>query len=137
MKTRDVFKRLAQPQLLNNVVPNALRGARRERRDRLVREQLPQAAQLAILRPEIVPPFRNTMRFVNREEGNRHALEPLRGTVQHHTLRRKIEQPEFTRDDAALQVAAFRRRGRAIQKNRRNPHLRELRHLVLHQRNKR
>ena len=72
VEARDVLMRVAQLELLENVVPHAARRARGEGGDRLVRKILPQRAELPVLRAELVPPFGNAVRLVDREERERH-----------------------------------------------------------------
>ena len=68
MKAGDVFVGIAQLQLLDDVVPHALRGAGGERGDGAVGKIGPQAAQLAIFGTKLVTPLRNAVRFVNGEK---------------------------------------------------------------------
>ena len=59
----------------------------------LIGKMLAQRAQLPVLRPELVAPLRNAMRFVDGEEGDRNALQPADGVLPRQPLRRKIQQP--------------------------------------------
>src|ERR1700730_6998560 len=105
-KAGDVLVRIAKPQLLDDVVPYALRGAGRECRDRPTREKLAQSAELPVFRPEFVAPLRNTVGFVDRKERNRYSLQPLRRIPKRHAFRRKIQQPEFSRRGALQYLAS-------------------------------
>ncbi len=68
MKAGNVFMRLAQRKLPNDVMPHVLRGAGREGRDGAIRKMIAQAAQQAVFGAKLVAPFRNAMRFVNGEK---------------------------------------------------------------------
>ena len=125
---------VAQLELANDVMPHALRGACGEGRDRAVRKMSAQAAELAVFRPELVAPFRNAMRFVNREEQNRHALQPVDGVLARQPLRGKIQETISARARLLDHSRLLHRRNRTVQQRRWNSHLAELRHLIFHQR---
>ena len=76
MEARDVLVWLPKLKLFQNIVPYAPRCARRERGYGLVRKIAPERTELAVFRAEFVTPFGNTVRFIDREERERHALEP-------------------------------------------------------------
>ena len=65
VKTGDVFIGYAEFELFDNVVADLLRGAGRERRDGPLRKILPQAAELAVFRAKLMPPFGDAMRLVD------------------------------------------------------------------------
>jgi hypothetical protein len=88
----DVFVRVAELKLLQNIVPHALGGAGGEGGDRLVGKVLAQRAQLAVLGAEFVAPFGDAVGFVDGEERQRHAAQPRDGIVARQALRRKIQQ---------------------------------------------
>src|SRR6267154_5822596 len=77
------------------------------------------------------------MRLVDGEERNRHAPKPRWRTIQGDTLGRKVEQPIVALACAAKDGAPLLARKRTIQETSGDPHLLELRHLVLHQRDQR
>src|ERR1035438_6345970 len=133
----DVFVRLAQAQLVQNVLPHALGGARRERRDRLVRKIRPQRTQLPVIRPELVPPLRNAVRFVDGEKRQRQLLQPPHRILPRQPFRGKVQQSISALLRRPHHRALLVGRLRAVQQRRRNPHVRQLRHLVLHQRDQR
>ncbi len=128
---------VAQLELLDDVVPHAPRRARRERRDGTIGKALAQPAQLPILRPEFVAPFRDAMRLVDRKQRNRDAREPFERIRARQPLRRNIQQAVSPVARLADQFRLLRIREHAIQRRGLNPHLRELRHLILHQRDQR
>ncbi len=59
-----------------------------------------------------------------------HALQPRDRVFTRQSFRRKIEQPVRPCDCVALNLPLLAGRNRAVQKGRRNSHLRQLRHLV-------
>ena len=75
----DVFVRLAQCELRDDVVPDLPRGAGGEGRDGAVWEILAQLAELAIFGTKFVAPFGDAMGFIYREERNGDALQPCDG----------------------------------------------------------
>src|SRR4029077_3409182 len=79
------------------VVSHAPRGAGSERCNGAVRKMLAQAAQLAVFRAKLVTPLRNAVRFVDGEERNGDALQPVERVRARQTLRRKVQQAIFTR----------------------------------------
>jgi len=95
VKTGDALMGIAQLQLVQNVMTNPLGSAGGERCDGMIGKVRPQPAQLPVLWPEFVAPFRNTMRFINSKEGNRDPLQPGDGVATRQALRRKIEQSVF------------------------------------------
>src|SRR3990167_5658954 len=65
----DEERRIAQPELGDDVGADLGRRRGRVRVDGPLRERLPQHAQLPVLRPEVVPPLADAVRLVDREEG--------------------------------------------------------------------
>ena len=74
----DVFVRIVQAKLLDDVVTDVLRGAGRECGDALVGEFGAQAAELPIFGAEFVAPFRDAVGFVDCKKRDRDAAKPLR-----------------------------------------------------------
>ena len=137
MKAGDVFVRFAQLKLVNDVVAHALRGAGGECGDGTVGKMDSQAAQLAVFGAKLVSPFRNAMRFVDGEKRDRHALQPIERVRARQALRRKIQQAVLARARFANHLGLLAAAERTVQQRRRNSHLIELRHLILHQRDQR
>ncbi len=73
------------------------------------------------------------MRFVNGEKRQWQAPQPANGIGPSQPLRRKIQQPVRAFHRLAHHGALIFRRLRAVDQRRRNAHIAELRHLVLHQ----
>ena len=55
-----------------------------------------QLLQLAIFRPEIVSPFADAMRFVDRDLRDVPVQRALQKSVEHQPLRREVEHPVLT-----------------------------------------
>src|SRR5208282_4648404 len=77
------------------------------------------------------------MRFVDRKETHRHLAQPLKSVSRSQPFRRKIKQPIFPARRFLHHLPTLRRTLKAIDRRRRNAHLRQLRRLVLHQRDQR
>ena len=135
MKAGDITIRLAHLQLLDNVVPHLPRRARRKRRNRQRRKTRAQAAQQPIVRTKLMSPLRNAMRLIYRKKAHRNLRQPLKRISRRQPLGRKIKQPILAARRLLHHLPPLRRTLRAINDRRRNPHLRQLRRLVLHQRN--
>jgi hypothetical protein len=74
------------------------------------------------------------MRLVNSEEGERNALQPADGILPGQPLRREVEQPVFAGACSAHHLRLLIIRCGAVEYGGRNAHLRQLRRLVLHER---
>ena len=72
----DVLVRIAQPELIDNIVTHPPGGACGKSCDGAVRKMEPQAAQLSVFRSKLVAPLRDAVRLVNSEKRDRDALEP-------------------------------------------------------------
>src|SRR5439155_4100535 len=91
----DELDRLAKRELRRDVAPDA-RGRRRgERVETCGWKHLAEPRELAILRPEVVPPLADAMRFVNGDEAHaarRQAADKAVAPFAHQALRRDIEE---------------------------------------------
>src|SRR5581483_4184201 len=79
MKAGNVLIWIAQPQLMNDVVPHLSGGTCRECRDRALGKMLTQRAELPVLWTKLVSPFGDAVRFVNSKIRKRHLLKPING----------------------------------------------------------
>ena len=68
MKTRDVFVRIAQLKLVDNIVAYPLSGAGGKSCDGPLREIGAQRVQLTVFWAEFVTPLRNTVRLINHKK---------------------------------------------------------------------
>ena len=137
VKAGDVFVRIAQPELIENVVPHALRRTGGEGGDGNIGEVLAQAGELAVLRAELVAPFGDAVRLIDGEQREWHLFEPAHGVFAGQAFGREIEQPESALRGGAHHGALLFGRLRAIEHGGRDAHIGELRHLVLHEGNER
>ena len=71
----DQHQRIAQPQLGDDVAPDALGGGRGEGVERHVREIVAQPPELAVLRAEVVSPLADAVRLVDRDEAHARLLQ--------------------------------------------------------------
>src|SRR6266576_5603268 len=110
-----------------------LGGTRRETSNRQIWKARAQPAQLAIIGTELVPPLRNTMRLVHREESDRNPAQPVESVLPGQPLRRKIQQAIVASLGVDHDLAMLGRGLKTVDSGRRNSHLRELRRLVLHE----
>src|ERR1700686_1648206 len=104
-KAGNVLVRIAQAELLDNVVANALRGAGGERRDGVVGKEFAELAELAVFRAEFVAPFGDAMRFIDGKKGQRQAFQPLRSVAQSDAFRGKIHEAVLPGDRALERTA--------------------------------
>ena len=90
VETADENARIAQAKLLHNIGFSNLVGSGCERKNGHIGETLGEHSQLRILRAEIMPPLRHTVRFV---DGNhRHFYAFLQSSnLSHKALRRDVE----------------------------------------------
>src|ERR1019366_667924 len=77
------------------------------------------------------------MRLIHRKETHRHLGQPIESIFSGQPLRRKIKQPICPSRRFLHYLPSFRRTLKTIDRRRRNAHLRQLRCLVLHQRDQR
>ena len=139
VEAADVQRRRRQRQLMRDVAPDLRRGRRGERRHPRGPEQLQRLAEPAIVGTEIVPPLRDTVSLIDRDEAEpaRRGAQRIDETRAAKPLRRDIDEgvdpgPDPL-DDLALLLGAGRRgqrhRGHAMRAQRVD--------LVLHQRDQR
>ncbi len=128
---------IAQAELLDDVVTDVAGGAGGKGGDALIGEIDAQAAQLAIFWPEFVAPFRDAVSFINREKRDGHAPQPLRCIRSGEALGRKIQQAILSFRGVSDHLSLPGLRERAVEQRGWDSHLRELRYLILHQRDQR
>ena len=105
-KAGDVLVRIAQAELIDDVVADPLGGAGSESGDWAVGKELAEAAELAILGPEVVAPFGDAMCLIDREERDGHAAEPGGSAVEGDAFGREIEEAIVALAGAAKDHAA-------------------------------
>ncbi len=82
-------------QLRQDVGARPFVGRRGQGQARHVRIVVQKGSQLAIVGPEIVPPFADAMRLVDRDQRQRHVAQQLAKAARVHPLRRDIDEVEF------------------------------------------
>ena len=92
MEADDILVRLAQLELLQNIVPHAPRGAGREGCDGAIGKVAPQTAQLPVVRPEFMPPLRDTVRLVDGKKRDWDMLKPVDGVHTRQALRERYRR---------------------------------------------
>ena len=134
VKAGNVLVRIAQLQLMKNVVTHSPGGAGGKGRDGTIRKVRSQPAQLPVFGTKLMPPFGDAMRFIDGEESDGHSLQPADGVGPRQPLRRKIQQAVLALRCLAYDLRLLFAGQRTVQHGGRDSHLRQLRRLVLHQR---
>ena len=137
LKSSHRQKRIPQVQHLHDVPPHLRRRRRRQGHHLRPPQLLQRHPQSNVVRPEVMPPLRQTMCLIHRKQRNFHLLQrPQKG----HTpkpFRRDIHQLKL----ATLQPVNPRHllpsAQRAVNQRRRNPPPLQRIHLILHQRDQR
>ena len=136
----DEHQRILQPQLGDDVAPDAFGRGRGERVERHAREILAQPSELAVLRAEIVAPLADAVRFVDGDERQVRLLQhpPQRlAALADDPLGRHVEQPAPVLAHARQHLVALVRQQRAVQERRRHAVDAQAVDLILHQRDER
>src|SRR6201999_4205960 len=95
--------------------PREFVGRRGERHARHVGETFGKYGEADIFGPEVVPPLRYAMRFVDGEQRDLALREQAKAARRDQPLWRDIEQIEITGDEAALDRGCLFERQRGIQ----------------------
>ena len=112
---------LGDAELRQYVRSRACVGGRGQRQPRHVRIVVQQRAQLAVIGPEVVPPFADAMRFVDRDQRQIGAPDQAAERLAGRTFRRDIEEVELAVAqplDGPVPVGIGRRQRRRAQANR-------------------
>ena len=97
------------------------------------RKPLVQHGQLDVFRPEIVPPLRHAMRFVDCEQPDWRAFQKIEETRRHQALGRYVQQVDFAIAQRAFGGGSLGARQCRIQVRGANADFLERGNLVLHQ----
>ena len=137
VETGEKRVRIGETQALLDVLLDARRRGGGQGHADGLRKARPAFDKLPVFGAEIMPPFRNAMRFVNHQ--CIHALRRQQRERSRHQQRfwRKVEQFDFVPRDAGDVLAVRFRRKRAIQRDRRNAKRGQLLDLIFHQGNER
>src|ERR1700685_1597021 len=87
VKTRDVFVRIAQLKLVDDIVAHSLSGAGGESCDWTLWKIGAQGVHLPVFRAEFVAPFRDAVRLINHKKRNRHTEKRLNRVAAPEPLR--------------------------------------------------
>ncbi|MCG3120600.1 MAG: hypothetical protein ALAOOOJD_03365 [bacterium] len=137
IETRDELLRGREVEIRGNIGAHALRRRGRERDADGLRKARPAFHQLAILRPKVMAPFRNAMRFIDGETIDLERGEKRQRFDFQQSFGRHVKQLCLTLTDAVEIALILIGRQRAVQKHGGHAELLQLRHLVFHQRNQR
>jgi hypothetical protein len=123
--------------LLNDVLLDLLCRRCRERRDRNSGKYPGKHGQRQVIRPEVVPPLGDTVRFIDGHERQAQSLQRLDELGQGEPLWRDVEELDRLRRDLAKHLRHLARTQGAVQELRGDAVLPRRIHLVLHERDKR
>ena len=119
-------------------IPRHLRRRRgREREHRLQRQLLRHAREAQILGAKIVPPFRNAVRLINRQQRDFHPPQSLGKRLAREPLRRDVEQLQLPLAQVRIHPLRLLRREAGVESRRRDPARPQRIDLIFHQRDER
>ena len=124
---------IPQFQLRADVLPHPRGGRGGEGEKRESGETLAHLAQTPVFRTEVVTPFADAMRLVDRESLHPPLRQLGQKIRQHEPLRREIKEPVFAGIQLGKTLAGLGRIEGRIQKGRGHPAGRQLVDLILHQ----
>ena len=133
----DEDQRVPQPQLRDDVVAHGRRRRGRVGVDGERGIRVAQDAELTVLRPEVVAPLADAVRFVHRDEGRLRAPQALEEPVHDQALGGDVEQLHAAGVDGAHDGGTVGRGLTAVDHRRRDAGLAQAVHLVLHERDQR
>ena len=128
---RDVG--IAQLQHLENVIAHLGRGGGGEGGGLGMIEHLEGLGEAQVVRPEIVTPLAETVRLIDRDEGDGHALERANEGAAAESLRRDVDELEFPRAHLAEPLGLLGGREGAVDHRRGHAFADEPIDLVFHQ----
>ncbi len=136
----EEHQRILQPQLGDDVTADAFGRGGGKRVQRSRREIVAQAAEPPVLRPEIVAPLADAVRFIDRDEPEAHLLQrsaEVLAAVADQPLRRDVEEPTPIFANARQHRVPLVGQQRAVQIRRRDAVDAQAVDLIFHQRNQR
>ena len=136
VETADLNIGIIQPQQANDIQTRRIicRGGKRHKRQ--FREALTELAEGGIFRAEIVPPLRDTVRFIHRQQNRVPVREMVEEVVQHQAFRCDIQQTNLPGATPGHHLLLLLPGLRGIKTGRRHAVGEQLINLVFHQRNK-
>ena len=133
VEARDMDPRLLHAQERDDVVADPGGRGGRQGDERHVRELPPQDGQLAILRPEIMAPLGDAVRFVDGDQTDVPGFQGPQHVVGHEAFRRQVEDLVPAAAQVPPSPSVLVGRQRRIEERRRHADLFEAVDLVLHQ----
>ena len=124
---------LFQAQLFDNIPPDPLSGGGSQGNYRDAGEVLPHCPQVPVIRPELVPPLRYAVGFVNGDQARSQPLQEPPEPGLRQAFRRRVENLDLTPQGQFLHRFNLRAGQRAVDEPGRNPVGVQRVHLVLHQ----
>ena len=97
---------LRDAELAGDVVAGALVGGGGQREARHLRKSLEQRQQQPVIGPEIMAPFADAMRLVDRDQRQRDARDQAAEALARRTLRRDVEEVEIAGAQALDRLGA-------------------------------
>ena len=124
-------------ELLHDVPPHPLRRRRRQRQQRRPREHVAKLPQVAVVRPELVPPLGDAMRLVDGDQAHPQPAQEPAKPLDGQPLRRDVQDLDESLSNLPHHPLDVPQRKRAVNKPSRNAIGVQPVHLVLHQRDQR
>ena len=137
VESGNINLRSFQPQLLNDLLARWLVGSCRACQPWHQRKLLMQLVELNVLRPKVVAPLRNAVRFINRKQRQLRAAQHAQKTLGHKPLRRHVDQIVLAALHCLLRAARIAGRHAGVNVGRAHTCQAQCINLVLHQRNQR
>lgn len=133
VEARHEVLRVRHAQALGDLLVRGVRRRRRERDARHVRPAPAEDGQGQVVRAEVVPPLRHTVRLVDREDGDPAAGEQIERGVEAEPLRCQIDDIQLTREELGLDGATLVEVLRRVHEPGADAERAQRVHLVLHE----
>ena len=134
MKAGDEHFGTLHSQCRQDVLLGPRVGGRRQGDPRHPGKHIGDPRQLTIFGPKLMPPLRDAMRLVHREQRQRNPRKPIHRAIGQQSLGGDIQQVQLPLDQVAGDRACLRRIDLGVQRSGVHPNLPKRRHLVVHQR---
>ena len=134
VEAADEDARVPEPETLGDLAPGRCVRGGGQRDARHVGVAFVQHRELEVLRPEIVPPLGDAVRFVDGEEGDPGPVEQRQRALAHQAFRRDVEEVDRARARVGLDRPHLVEGKRRVQVRGAHARLPQGIHLILHQR---
>ena len=135
VETDDELLRVLQAEARDDLLPRAHVGGGGERDPRHAGEFPLQDVEREVVGAEVVAPLRNTMRFVDGEEGDLCLVQEFQRARLQQALRRDVQEVDAAFAQRTLGREDLLRGQRGVQEASANAEFTQRAHLILHQRN--